>query len=67
MFTHGHFARLLVVRWIQLPPKFGARFQLDAGAVSVLDFDAAALGQTRVVHWNRIWSVFNDREATRHD
>ncbi len=33
---HGHMLRVLVVRWLELDPAFGARFVLDAGGLSIL-------------------------------
>jgi broad specificity phosphatase PhoE len=33
---HGHFGRVLVATWLELPPTEGVRFALDAAAVSEL-------------------------------
>lgn len=33
---HGHFSRVLVARWLELPVAEGRRFVLDTGAISVL-------------------------------
>lgn len=36
IFTHGHFARSLVTRWIGIPLEFGTHFILGTAALSVL-------------------------------
>jgi broad specificity phosphatase PhoE len=33
---HGHFSRVLVATWLELPPTQGVRFALDAAAISEL-------------------------------
>ena len=33
---HGHFSRVLVATWLELPPTSGVRFALDAAAISEL-------------------------------
>jgi probable phosphoglycerate mutase len=37
LFAHGHVLRVLVARWLGLPPGAGQHFLLDTGTVSVLD------------------------------
>jgi probable phosphoglycerate mutase len=46
---HGHFSRVLGVRWIGWPASAGALFQLDSAAPSVLGVQHAA---PAIVHWN---------------
>jgi probable phosphoglycerate mutase len=36
LFTHGHVLRVLVARWLGLPPGAGQHFLLDTGTLSVL-------------------------------
>jgi len=36
LFAHGHVLRVLVARWLGLPPAAGSRFLLDPATVSVL-------------------------------
>ena len=36
LFAHGHFLRVLVARWIALPPRAGQNFLLDTGSLCVL-------------------------------
>ena len=36
LFAHGHVLRVLVARWLGLPPGAGQHFLLDTGALSVL-------------------------------
>jgi probable phosphoglycerate mutase len=45
LFAHGHLFRVLVARWIGLPPSGGQHFLLETATVSVLDYyhDAPAV------------------------
>jgi broad specificity phosphatase PhoE len=36
IFSHGHFLRVLIARWLALPPPQGALFGLAAGGIGVL-------------------------------
>ena len=38
-FAHGHILRVVTARWLEMEPAAGARFALQAGAVSVLGFE----------------------------
>jgi broad specificity phosphatase PhoE len=38
-FAHGHILRVLTARWLAMEPAAGARFALQAGAVSVLGYE----------------------------
>jgi probable phosphoglycerate mutase len=38
LFAHGHVLRVLVARWIGLPPGAGQHFLLDTGTLSVLSY-----------------------------
>jgi len=48
---HGHFSRVLGVRWIGYPAAAGASFQLDSAAPSVLGVQH---GAPVIVHWNML-------------
>lgn len=39
LFTHGHFGRVLAVRWIGLPVTEGQHFQLGIASLSIFGFD----------------------------
>jgi broad specificity phosphatase PhoE len=48
-FAHGHVLRVLTARWLRMTPAAGARFALEAGAVSVLGHER----DTEVIsRWN---------------
>ena len=48
MFTHGHFSRVLIATWLELPVTRGRSFSIRAGSVSVLGWE----------HINKvIWSM----------
>jgi probable phosphoglycerate mutase len=48
-FAHGHILRVLTARWLGMEPAAGARFKLDAGAVSILGYER----ETEVIErWN---------------
>jgi broad specificity phosphatase PhoE len=38
LFAHGHVLRVLVARWLRLPPGAGQHFLLDTGTLNVLDY-----------------------------
>lgn len=46
---HGHFSRVLLARWIGLPPTAGVRFALDPAGVSVLGDER---GEPQIQHLN---------------
>jgi probable phosphoglycerate mutase len=49
VFSYGHLLRVLVTRWIGLPPAVGAHFLLDTATVSIL----ATYGDVRSIgKWN---------------
>lgn len=45
LFAHGHILRVLVARWISLPPRFAEHFLLDTATLNVLGYyyDSPAL------------------------
>ena len=38
LFAHGHVLRVLVARWLGLPPAAGQHFLLDTGTLNVLSY-----------------------------
>lgn len=51
-FSHGHFGRVLAVRWIGLPLGMAKHFAIDTAARGILDRDPARGGRARIVQWN---------------
>lgn len=46
---HGHFSRVLIARWLELPASEGVRFALDAAGTTVLDTER---GERQVLRSN---------------
>jgi len=51
LFTHGHVARVLAVRWIGLPVECGSNFLLDTATLNIL---SSYRGIPAVKRWNAI-------------
>ena len=51
-FFHGHFGRVLAVRWIGLPLGMAKHFAIDTASRGILDRDPARGGRARIVQWN---------------
>jgi probable phosphoglycerate mutase len=51
-FSHGHFGRVLAVRWIGLPLAAAKHFAVDTASRSILDRDPGRGGRARIVQWN---------------
>src|SRR5436189_115369 len=49
LFAHGHVLRVLVARWLGLPPGAGQHFLLDTGTLNVLSYYR---GLPAVKTWN---------------
>lgn len=49
LFSHGHLLRVLVARWLGLPPTEGRLFALSTASISVLGWDGE---QPLLVSWN---------------
>jgi probable phosphoglycerate mutase len=52
VFSHGHFLRILAVRWLALPAIEGRRFLLHAATVSILGYEHHTVEEPAVVLWN---------------
>jgi probable phosphoglycerate mutase len=62
IFAHGHVLRILAARWLDLAPKDGRLFALDAGGVSVLGYEHT---WPVLARWNE--TLINADEEDRHD
>jgi len=49
LFAHGHVFRVLVARWVGLPPQEGGHFLLDTATLSVLSYYR---GMPAIERWN---------------
>ena len=49
LFAHGHIFRVLVARWLDLPPQAGRNFLLDTGTLNILGYYR---GHPAVKTWN---------------
>ena len=54
LFTHGHFARALAVRWIGLPISVGGRFALSTASIGILGYDPAHPDVPVIALWNEV-------------
>ena len=54
LFTHGHFARALAVRWIGLPIGVGGRFALRTASIGILGYDPARPDVPVIALWNEV-------------
>jgi broad specificity phosphatase PhoE len=52
LFTHGHFGRVLAVRWVGFPVSMGLHFQLDTASLSILGSDPHHHEMPVIVMWN---------------
>jgi len=52
VFSHGHFGRVLGVRWIGLPLGTARHFAINTASCSILDRDPGRDHRPRIVHWN---------------
>jgi broad specificity phosphatase PhoE len=54
LFTHGHFGRVLGVRWIDLPVQFADRFLLQTASVSILGYQHNNAARPAISLWNSL-------------
>ena len=57
LFTHGHFARALAVRWIDLHIATGGRFGLRTASIGILGYDPAHPDAPVIALWNEIPAI----------
>lgn len=51
-FSHGHFGRVLAVRWIGLPLPMAKHFAINTASYGILDRDPGRGDRARIVQWN---------------
>lgn len=51
-FSHGHFGRVLAVRWIGLPLGMAKHFAINTASYNILDRDPSRGHRARIVQWN---------------
>jgi broad specificity phosphatase PhoE len=51
VFGHGHFTRVLAVRWLALPPEVGQLFYLSTASLSILGYEHS-LEEPALHLWN---------------
>ena len=51
-FSHGHFGRVLAVRWIGLSLPMAKHFAIDTASYGILDRDPGRGHRARIVQWN---------------
>lgn len=51
-FSHGHFGRVLAVRWIGLPVGMARHFAINTASCGILDRDPGRGHRARIVQWN---------------
>ena len=54
VFSHGHFGRALVARWIALPVSAGQHFRLSTASVSILSYGEQSAEESAIVLWNAL-------------
>jgi len=54
VFSHGHFGRALVARWIALPVGAGQHFRLSTASVSILSYGEQSAEESAIVLWNAL-------------
>ena len=52
LFSHGHFLRVLAVRWIGLPVDAGQHFALDTASLSILGYERPNGDNPAISLWN---------------
>jgi broad specificity phosphatase PhoE len=58
IFSHGHFLRVLVARWLELPARDARFFLLSTAALSILGYEHNRLDEPAIRLWN------DDRHVT---
>lgn len=54
LFSHGHFGRVLAVRWIGLPVNDGKRLTLDTASLSILAYEHERWDSPVIALWNDV-------------
>ncbi|MBI3855170.1 MAG: histidine phosphatase family protein [Planctomycetes bacterium] len=53
IFSHGHFLRVLALRWTGVPPEWGGHLLLSSGSLSILAADGGT-GDPAIDRWNDV-------------
>lgn len=53
IFAHGHLLRMLMARWMSMPPELAARFGIESASLSILSRDAQT-GDPVIERWNDV-------------
>ena len=56
IFSHGHFGRVLAVRWIGLPVRQAQLILLSTASVSILGYEHNLAEESVIILWNEIAS-----------
>ncbi len=68
LFSHSHFGRVLVVRWIGLPVGQAQHFLLDTASLSVLCYEQDRTDQPAIALWNSAaQDIFDPAQSQRAD
>lgn len=54
LFSHGHFGRVLAVRWIGLPVTQAQHFLLSTASLSILGYEHNRAEESAIVLWNAV-------------
>ena len=54
IFSHGHFLRVLAVRWVALPVLEARHFGLDTASIGILDYEHGTSGPPIIGMWNSV-------------
>ena len=54
IFSHGHFLRVLAVRWVALPVLEARHFGLDTASIGILAYEHGASGPPIIGMWNSV-------------
>jgi broad specificity phosphatase PhoE len=65
IFSHGHFLRVLAVRWIDLPMRLGRQFSLETGSLSILGYEQDDAQYPTIRLWNAVSNDAFDLEPHR--
>ena len=52
LFSHGQFGRVLVARWIGLPPLQGQHFAIDPASIGILGYETTHPQRRIISLWN---------------
>lgn len=65
LFTHGHFGRVLAMRWIGLPLVAGQHFELGIASLSIFSYDPHHPKVPVIALWNATSPVYFQADTSR--